>query len=112
MKNRGRFLQKLSAQQNSVLPHRAIRNSAVFQGRLLKRIPLSPLQRVGKLILAGFFLSLGAFFLVGIVSDFRSHSEVDAFGLMVSAVFIVAGFGLGMKMAIDAIFPPVSKNRP
>jgi hypothetical protein len=106
MKNRDRFFQQLSAQQNSVLPHRALRNSAVFQGRLLKRMPLSPLQRVGKLILAAYFIALGTFFLVGIVSDFRAHSDGDFFGSLVSAVFIVVGFGLGMKMALDAIFPP------
>jgi len=106
MKNREPLFRKLSAQQDSVRPHTAIRNSAVFQGRLLKRTPLSPLQRVGKLILAGFFIAVGTFFLAGTVSDFRSHSDVDSYGLMVSAVFVVMGFGLGMKMAIDAIFPP------
>jgi hypothetical protein len=106
MKNRNRLFQKLSAQQNSVLPHQALRNSAVFQGRLFKRMPLSPLQRVGKLILAAFFLLIGAFFLVGLVSDFLSHSDIDFYGLIVGAVFIVVGFGLGMKMAIDAVSFP------
>jgi len=101
-----RSLRHWADRQNSVLPHKVIRNSALFQGNLLKRLPLSPLQRIGKLLIAFFFVAVGIFFLAGAVSDFRSAYEINPFGLMMSILFVAMGFGLGVKLTIDVILAP------
>src|SRR4051794_41098676 len=106
MKNKLNDFQELRARQKNVLPHEAIPNSGLFQGRLLSStIAASPVQRIGKVVIGLFFLGEGCFFLAGIISDFMGHKEVNVFGFVVAAFFVVLSIALGLKLNLDAAFP-------
>ncbi len=106
MKDKAHVANKLSARQSNILPHHAVFNFGIFQGRLLKgSAATSPLQRVGKSIVGLSFLVLGGFFLAGTISDLVRHSEINGFGLFISILFAALGMSLGIKLNLEAAFP-------